>query len=333
MFGTHPFQKYAETDVRETIIRPLLEKLGYSREMITTELPLTYDRLFLGRKKGQSKDRVLRGQADYIVDVDGRLRLVFEAKQPGKIIDDDREQAYSYAMHPQVRALFFAVISGTHFEIFSTFHRPEAGPLLKFTYEELAEKFDALQNLIGPEALRREYPDFVIDVGKPLAPGLRSFAKVQMGKLTYTKAPPGVNGIVGLVVHLIGGSLIRRSEGGIEAIVVPSFHNKALSDFSAAIDALKVELATEAETISCDESAPTIFRGTREIAVAEGVTVPSFESLATTHAIRSVRSEVEAIVTGSMKGKTFTGSLIARATNSHLVVPVEIGANIELTLE
>src|SRR5688572_14860240 len=97
MFGKLPFERYSENDVRETIIRPLIAKLGYAPEMVTTQLALKYDRLFLGHKKGADKDRQLRGEADYIMDIDGRLRWVIEAKKPGEITDDDREQAYSYA--------------------------------------------------------------------------------------------------------------------------------------------------------------------------------------------------------------------------------------------
>lgn len=259
MFGPLPFAQFSENDVRETVIRPLLASLGYSPDMVTTQLALRYRWLFLGHKKGASKDRPLRGEADYIMDVDRRLRWVIEAKRPGEITDDDREQAFSYAMHPEVRAVIFSIISGDRFEFYHTFHHPECGPFLAFTYEDLRNSLQVLANLVSPDALRRDFPGFVPDTGMPLAPGLRSFAKVEKGKLTYTEAPDFAPGVVGTIVHITEGSVVRASGGGIVALVKPSFHHKNFAAFSDAIEATELEFFTSDESLSCDPSCPTIF--------------------------------------------------------------------------
>src|SRR5690606_16828484 len=123
-----------------------------------------------------------------------------------------------------------------------------------------------------------------------------------------------------------------REEGGISVIVVPSFHNTALKNFSHSINALEVELATDDEAISSNRDAPTIFKGSREIVVQEGVSVPSFVSLATIPAKQTVITCVEVEVSGWIKGNTFTGSLVAKAANRQLDISFQIGADIELTL-
>jgi hypothetical protein len=64
------FNSMNETDVREVIVRPLLERLGYAHgtdATILTEKTLRYDRSFLGHKKPQ-KDPPLKGRADYICE-------------------------------------------------------------------------------------------------------------------------------------------------------------------------------------------------------------------------------------------------------------------------
>ena len=332
MFGQHPFARYSENDVRENIIRPLIVKLGYPPEMVTTQLALKYRRLFLGRKKGEDKDRPLRGEADYILDVDDRLRWVIEAKKPGVITDDDREQAYSYAMHPEVRAVIFAVISGTHFEIYHTFENPGAGPLLSFSYDQLPSRFQSLANVVSPDALRRNHPKLEIDVGKPLAPGLRSFAKVEKGKLTYTESPPYIENVVGLTVHLTEGSIVRSEGGGIVALIKPSFHHSSMSQFSQAIDATEVELTTADEVISSDPENPTVFTQVREITVEKGTPVPSFSSFATTIAPVSASGITLIEVSGYVAGTKFIGSLVARSLVPSAKVTFRICADIELTL-
>lgn len=51
---TPNFDTMNETDVREIIVRPLLHRLGYEHGTVAnirTEVPLRYDRAFLGRKQ------------------------------------------------------------------------------------------------------------------------------------------------------------------------------------------------------------------------------------------------------------------------------------------
>ncbi len=61
---TPNFDAMNETDVREIIVRPLLQRLGYAHGTIAnvrTEVPLRYDRAFLGRKQPK-KDPPLAGE-------------------------------------------------------------------------------------------------------------------------------------------------------------------------------------------------------------------------------------------------------------------------------
>jgi hypothetical protein len=62
------FDAMNETDVREIVVRPLIERLGYlhgTDATILTEKTLRYDRAFLGRKNPK-KDPPLVGRADYV---------------------------------------------------------------------------------------------------------------------------------------------------------------------------------------------------------------------------------------------------------------------------
>ena len=101
------FEGMNETDVREEFVTPLLRSLGYrsgGTHNVIRELSLRYPRDSLGRKK--PTDPLLRGKADYICEADRRIRWVVEAKAPEEDLgSDDVEQAYTYARHPEVRAV------------------------------------------------------------------------------------------------------------------------------------------------------------------------------------------------------------------------------------
>ena len=79
------FVSMNETDVRESVVRPFLESLGYrhgTQATIRTEVPLRYNKAFLGRKK-PAKDPAL-GRADYICEAIGYGRWVVEVKSPNQ---------------------------------------------------------------------------------------------------------------------------------------------------------------------------------------------------------------------------------------------------------
>ncbi len=118
-FPAYDFKSMGETDVREEIIAPLLRHLGYrsgTANNVVREQHLTYSQLSLGRKK--SSDPYLRGKADYICEAGGRVRWVIEAQAPGESLNSAiEEQAWSYAVHPEIRAVYFVVSNGHQFKL------------------------------------------------------------------------------------------------------------------------------------------------------------------------------------------------------------------------
>ncbi len=179
MFPLFPFERFNETDVREEVIAPLLRQLGYRAESdnnIIREQPLRYPRISLGLKNPK-KDPELRGKADYILEVGDRLRWVIEAKAPDVAIDVEAVgQAWTYASHREIRAIYHALCNGRTLLVFRTAEGPNSAAILSLAYEEFDGKFQQLTNLLSPEALTRDFPMMQVDTGPPLAPGLRSLA-------------------------------------------------------------------------------------------------------------------------------------------------------------
>ena len=205
--------------------------------------------------------------------------------------------------------------------------------MLDFTYDQLKVQFARLANLVSPEALRREFSSFVLDTGKPLAPGLRSFAKVEKGIMTYTEAPAYTPGVVGTIVHITDGSVVRAVGGGIIAMAKFSFHHQTMNTFSNALGVDAVEWVTPDESLSCDPSNPTVFVQQREISVREGTEVPDFSIAGhTTPTPVSVTAPVAAEVAGYMSGNKFIGKIVAQSYFAAANVDIRVCANIELLL-
>ena len=188
--GVQMMQRRAtnEPDIREEIASPFLKLLGYERGTtndILREYPLSYDRIFLGRKK--SNDPPLRGRADFILNVTGAGRWVLEIKSPASEISiDEIEQAITYARHPEVSASYVALTNGRRFQVYPHNRRAAEGHLVDIAVESPEQLAHALAALLSPAAIRRDCTPKLVDLGHPLFDGFKSRATVRSGFVTHS---------------------------------------------------------------------------------------------------------------------------------------------------
>lgn len=272
IFGKMKFDQMNETDVREDIITPLIHKLGYQKGTdfdIIREQPLRYPKKSLGRKK--KTDPKLRGKADYICDVKNKIRWVVEAKSPDIKIDiDDLEQTYTYASHPEVRAIYFCLSNGKIINFYETMKGPIDEPILKVNYENLDEQLHAIANLVSPESLLRDYPDYQVDVGKPLMPGSRSFAKIIKGSIVYDQNTWNLPNLIGMTVAITGGSVERNEDGGIIAYLETLSPFESYQKLHERLGQDKIEVFCKDEVISLDPDNPSVFTEESSVEIPAG---------------------------------------------------------------
>jgi hypothetical protein len=270
------FETMNETDVREVIVRPLLERLGYrhgTQAPIRTEVPLRYDKAFLGRKK-PSKDPPLRGKADYVCDAVPYGRWVVEVKSPAEVLTrDDREQTHTYAAHPEIAAAFFMLTNGRQFELYRT--SVLDGPVLTWSYAETEDKLLSLFNLVGPAALEKLANLVRSDPGKPLGPNVTSSLRILGGSVVYEEHTSTLSwltdAISGLSLPIVGGFVRRTDDGRIHANVEVANAAAMMRGLNAAmgIDD-KYDFYSAAEYLSVDLEAPTIFQNFVQTVLPKG---------------------------------------------------------------
>lgn len=137
--------KFKEDSVREVIILPLLKHLGYGEENIIRSLTLQHPFL----KTGSNKKNPVKLVPDYVLRIENRYAWVLDAKGPREnLLDDDYiGQAYSYAVHPEIRSIYFALCNGIEFALYRTDGDNE--PILFFQLDEIDFYFDKLRNLLS----------------------------------------------------------------------------------------------------------------------------------------------------------------------------------------
>lgn len=184
---------FKEDSVREEICHPLLRRLGYSSSgpnRIVRSKTLAHPFIMIGSKK-----RPINTTPDYLLSVDGKFRWLMDAKAPGEniVAGPNVEQAYSYAIHPEIRAQLFALCNGRRFTLFDIHNQV---PLMDFELRQLELNWPVLTDFLAPDAFRR-----VVDAPKiqpelpPLDyPNIRPPSEITSFQKQAAKRHHGVHG-------------------------------------------------------------------------------------------------------------------------------------------
>ena len=155
--------EYKEDAVREDIITPALKKLGYSasgtKKMVRSR-NLSHPFVNIGSKR--NKINII---PDYILEINGETKVIIDAKSPQTSLQQTKhaEQAYSYAIHPEIRASIYSLCNGKEWIIWDI---DKFDPIAIITIEELINNFQKLKKFLSPDTvLHPEKRNFLRDFG------------------------------------------------------------------------------------------------------------------------------------------------------------------------
>lgn len=180
--------EFKEDAVREELINPILKELGYKAYGINRIIySKTLEHPFV---KIGSKKRHINIVPDYLFQVDGKYTWVLDAKGPEENIltGDHKEQIYSYAIHPDIKADIFALCNGKEF---IAYDKEKDKPLLFFQLSEIDKHWEKIENLLSPDKFvekqilsepspKKKQPDFSyldLKLPKPIVPKKQSAAR------------------------------------------------------------------------------------------------------------------------------------------------------------
>lgn len=165
---------FKEDSVREVIVVPILSRLGYhpsGKQTVVRSKSLVQPFIYAGTRR-----HPVNIIPDYTLCFDGHPVAVLDAKSPVESIDspDNVQQAYSYAIHPEIRVSHFALCNGRRLAVYSV---SSTTPLLDIPFEEFESRWEDIVKHLGPKfllepELRSLKPDFGFRVSRlGLAPG------------------------------------------------------------------------------------------------------------------------------------------------------------------
>ncbi len=139
---------FKEDSVREEIIAPTIKAVGYGPTKpfkIIRSKPLEHPFVSIG-----SARKKITCIPDYLLEVNDRYAWLLEAKGPNENILEGKhvEQAYSYAIHSEIRVPLFALCNGREFVLY---HISKEQPILHFDMKLISRYFDNLKKYISPQ--------------------------------------------------------------------------------------------------------------------------------------------------------------------------------------
>ena len=155
--------EFKEDSVREIIIVPILTRLGYQtsgQNRVVRSKTLVHPFIFAGTRK-----HPVTIIPDYTLLHNDQPILILDAKSPVEDIlaDNNIQQAYSYAIHPEIRCKHFALCNGKRLVVF---HIDHAKPLLVLPFNEFESKWDEIEKHIAPRyLLQPDLRQFKPDLG------------------------------------------------------------------------------------------------------------------------------------------------------------------------
>ncbi|MCR4524625.1 type I restriction enzyme HsdR N-terminal domain-containing protein [Bosea sp. 47.2.35] len=270
-----------ETDVREILVRPLLDRLGYKHGTsanIRTEVTLRYASHFLGRKNPKN-DPPLVGRADYVCDATSYGRWVVEVKAPQHALtQDDVEQAHTYSAHPEIAASYFLLTNGREYRLYAT-GKLDA-PVLAWVHADTEKNILNLFNVVSYEALKKLAHLVRPDPGKPLGRHLPSRLQIVGGDVRYGEhhsnhpLMQNVNAISGTIAAVIGGTVGRADDGRLHAVVSIRSPFQELIPLLRAAGMESFEFFSASEHFSDSIEQPTILQNVTQTRVDRGLRIP-----------------------------------------------------------
>jgi 16S rRNA G966 N2-methylase RsmD len=165
---------FKEDSVREVLVLPILETLGYKDKNIVRSKTLSHPFIKIGSQKRQ-----INIVPDYLLKVGDNYAWVLDAKAPTENIlqGDNVEQVYSYSMHPEIRTKYFALCNGKEFVLF---RQDIERPVLYFQLRDIDRNLDRLETLLSPSSFHS---------GKSIVYSLPNDEKKSVREFDYLSKP------------------------------------------------------------------------------------------------------------------------------------------------
>jgi hypothetical protein len=275
------------------------------------------------------------------LSVTGAGRWVLEIKAPREEITQDTiDQAISYARHPEVSAIYAAILNGKRFVVMHNSQRSTDDPLIDLEVQSPHALAEQVGGFLSPAAIKRDCSPPIVDLGRPLAKGFRSNARIIGGSIMYSDFVWESNidltnesksqldeicRVMGGYRAAITGGLVWRDETSrLRARLDWSVPHNGLLEFVQHKKLMESEYVSLHPVISNDPGNPTPFDVVGEITVSEGERIYDILRWNTQVAGIETSMTYRGQAMGYIREAAFLGSFQAEYESSFPSLPIDL---------
>ena len=131
-------------------------------------------------------------------------------------------------------------------------------------------KFQVLANVFSPEAITRDFPSLDVDIGVPIARGLRSLARVTNGVIRYERNSLNFAPLNELQVGITFGAVERDENGTLVAFLKTTGPSRSPQELNERLGLARFEMVSDDAQLSEDFNQPTVLRYENTIVLPQG---------------------------------------------------------------
>lgn len=260
-------------------------------------------------------------------------RTIFATSAPGEALDGlTEEQAWSYANHPEIRAVYFVVTNGREFKLYQTNRGSKAEALFECTYEQMATKLTAIENILSPASILRDHPALMVDTGIPIGPGLRSIVRVTGGYIRYTKISIPIPPLEQMNMTVTSGSVERNEDGFLKAYLWTRVPYQSLQELNEKLGLDQMLLISASTVVSANPSQPTLFESEKQTILPKGMVALNMMDWSNFELPMNVSVVLKTRTAGYLAGTVFKGEFFASVSYLEWASNISLDGVFELQL-
>jgi hypothetical protein len=228
-------------------------------------------------------------------------------------------------------------MNGHELRLYQTNRGPDEGPVLILAYAELITSTDRLANVLGPDALIRDYPIVTPDLGQPIGIGLRSIVRITSGIAEFTRSDPPMPLFDELTLFITAGGIERDEAGKLVLYIEARSPFRSIHAFNERLGFNRFEMTSTDRALSTDDERPTVLHRDLTVTLPAGDAIPNLVGEGELVLTENLRVQSSTTAAGLLRGTRFSGSFsIAYRYSGFPNVPdgleIKVDGNFEIFL-
>lgn len=204
--------------------------------------------------------------------------------------------------------------------------------MLSVDRENFERDFSLLVNVLGPDAILRDFPCVKIDLGLPIAPGLRSLARITNGIILIDGNSLGLRALNEIQYGIAEGAIERDEVGRLVAFLRTTGPSRSIQELNDRLGLSRFEMVCSDNQLSTNPEHPSVFTYENQIIFPAGERILNLLTWKHETLPVNVKTDVAASAVGAYQDHVLRGQFSANYSYHPVNLEVSMWGSFEAHL-